>query len=229
VEEPEAGRPGIYILSGEKDVRDTIYVGETDEIRARIKQHISEGKKDWWDKAIFVTATGEPLNKAHARFLESRVYSLSKSIGKVAVENSKAPTESQLSKAATAHMEDFLEKLQLVLPALRFDFLSEQAVPTSKPVAETSAEEITYFVLKTKEVTARAWKKGSSFFVEKGSDARTTWVGAKNKDGTTGTYERLYTHLVSSGVIGDKDGQRVFLKDYDFNPHSPSGSLILLS
>ncbi len=69
LEEPETSQPGIYLLVGKKNDSDTLYVGETDEIHTRIKQHIKEGKKDWWDKAIFVTAKGEPLN--HHDFLRT--------------------------------------------------------------------------------------------------------------------------------------------------------------
>ena len=131
LKEPETSQPGIYLLVGERDGSETLYVGETGEIRARIRQHISEGKKDWWDKAIFVTAKGDPLNKAHSRFLEGRIYRIAKQVGKVVLENSNEPAESPLSKAATAHMDDFLRNLRLVLPALRFDFLTEPTGPTT--------------------------------------------------------------------------------------------------
>ena len=71
LKEPEASQPGVYLLVGETEEGQTLYVGETDEIRTRINQHIKSGTKDWWERAIFVTAQGEPLNKAHARYLES--------------------------------------------------------------------------------------------------------------------------------------------------------------
>jgi len=221
--EPEAAQPGIYILSGEKDGVDTIYVGETDEIRARIKQHIQAGTKDWWDKAIFVTATGEPLNKAHSRFLESRIYSTAKSTGKVGIDNSLVPTESPLSKAATAHMEDFLDKLKLVLPALKFDFLSDQMSPASRSVENEPDDDIKYFVLKSTTLTARAWKEGSKFFVAKGSDAREDWVGESTRESS---YGRLYRDLVTREVIGDQGGKRAFLKDYGFKSVSAAAAVI---
>lgn len=221
--EPETAQPGIYILSGEKDGIDTIYVGETDEIRSRIGQHIKDGTKDWWDKAILVTATGEPLNKAHARFLESRIYGAAKAIGNVDVENSKAPTESPLSKAATAHMEDFLDKLKLVLPALKFDFLTEQVSPANRSVENEPVNDVTYFVLKNKKLSARAWKEGSRFFVEKGSDAREDWVGESTKDSS---YGRLYRDLVMREVIGEQDGKRAFLNDYGFKSVSAAAAVV---
>lgn len=223
VKEPETSQPGIYLLVGEKDGTETLYVGETDEIRARIKQHIAEGKKDWWDKAIFVTANGEPLNKAHSRYLESRIYKLAKQIGKIALENAQEPTMSQLSKAATAHMEDFLSNMRLVLPALRFDFLTEQTKPKKEQRQEQAADEVTYFVLKTKEVSARAWKDGGDFVVEAGSDARASWVGTTTKNGT---YGRLYSQLVSQGVIVESPTGRTFQENYAFNSVSAAASVV---
>ena len=221
--EPETAQPGIYLLIGEKNGTETMYVGETDEIRARIKQHISKGKKDWWERAIFVTATGEPLNKAHSRYLESRVYKLANQIGKIAVDNTNEPTESQLNKAATAHMEDFLRNLRLVLPALRFDFLTEQTKPSSDSFPASTSIGVTYFVLSTKEVTARAWKDGGEFIVEAGSRAREDWVGSTTKNST---YGRLYQQLVAQGIITDVKGERVFAENYAFKSVSAAASVV---
>lgn len=223
LKEPEAGQPGVYLLVGETDGGLTLYVGETDEIRTRITQHIKSGKKDWWERAIFVTAQGEPLNKAHARYLESRIYGLASRISKVALDNSNAPTASPLSKAAQAHMEDFLQNLRLVLPALRFDFLTEQAKPKNPIVSPELINSTVFFVLSTKEVTARARQEGGDFVVEEGSDARSKWVGSTTKDST---YGRLYASLVVQGIIGDLGGSRKFLQSYSFNSVSAAASVV---
>lgn len=223
LKEPEAAQPGVYLLVGETEDGLTLYVGETDEIRTRINQHIKSGTKDWWERAIFVTAQGEPLNKAHARYLESRIHALASRISKVALSNSKAPTESPLSKAAQAHMEDFLQNLRLVLPALRFDFLTEQTKPKVPEIAITPESQPVFFVLSTKEVSARARQEGGDFVVEEGSDARKKWVGSTSKDST---YGRLYASLVSQGVIGEVYGQRKFLQSYAFNSVSAAASVV---
>ncbi len=223
LKEPEASQPGIYLLVGETENGLTLYVGETDEVRTRINQHIKDASKEWWERAIFVTAQGEPLNKAHARYLESRIYALALRINKVALANSKAPTASPLSKAAHAHMEDFLRNLRLVLPALRFDFLTEQTKPkTPTPTSESESQPV-YFVLSTKEVSARARQEGGDFVVEEGSDARKEWVGSTTREST---YGRLYASLLSQGVIGDLEGKRKFLQSYAFNSVSAAASVV---
>ncbi|MEE4296015.1 MAG: GIY-YIG nuclease family protein [Wenzhouxiangella sp.] len=223
LKEPETSQPGIYILVGEKDENEFLYIGETDEIRSRIKQHISEGKKDWWERAILVTAIGEPLNKAHARYLESRIYYIAKQIGKAKLENAKGPTESVLSKASKAHMEDFISNLRLVLPALRFDFLTEKTKPNYNPSEILKKSEIKYFILENKEVRARAWQEGGEFVVEAGSDARSEWAGKKTKDSS---YGRLYQSLFEQGVIGINDGKSQFLDNYAFKSVSAAASVV---
>lgn len=223
LKEPETTQPGIYLLVGELEGKPQLYVGETDEIRARINQHIKDSSKDFWDRAIFVTAKGEPLNKAHSRYLESRIYGLALQINKVSLANSKAPTESPLSKAAMAHMEDFLRNLRLVLPALRFDFLTEQTKPKISVLTVPAQSIAIYFRLTTKEVTARARQEAGDFIVEEGSDARNTWVGTTSADST---YGLLYASLVSQGIIGDRNGKRQFLQSYAFNSVSAAASVV---
>lgn len=223
LKEPEAARPGIYLLVGKKNGADTLYVGETDKIRRRIKQHLTESdtekKKDWWERAILVTATGAPLNKAHSRYLESRVYKLANQIGEIATDQND-PTQGQLSKAATAHMEDFLSNLRLVLAALGFDFLTEH---TEHIVTGSKPEGVPFFVLKTKEVLARAWKDGGKFIVEAGSLARKEWTNSRTKDST---YGRKYEELVQQGVIADVEGHRKFTDNYAFSSVSAAASVV---
>jgi hypothetical protein len=110
-----------------------------------------------------------------------------------------------------------------VLPALRFDFLTEQTKPKKYRGQEQAESEVTYFVLKTKEVSARAWKDGGDFVVEAGSDAREKWVGTTTKDST---YGRLYEQLVSQGVIVETANGRTFHENFAFNSVSAAASVV---
>jgi hypothetical protein len=112
----EAGRSGVYLLVGEKDEEPLLYIGEGDNISRRIKDH--EQKKDWWSTAILITSSGEQLNKAHIRYLESRLIERSIQVGKIKMDNGNSPTILSLSESSESHMEDFLYNIYLVLPAL---------------------------------------------------------------------------------------------------------------
>ena len=100
----EVTRPGAYLLLGEIEGKPSLYVGETDVIKDRIKSHARE--KDWWEQAGIITSNGEPLNKAHVRYLENRLFEEAHRIGKIAVDYGRSPSASQLSEAARAHMDD---------------------------------------------------------------------------------------------------------------------------
>ena len=65
------------------------YVGEGEDISARIKSH--DVNKDWWTAAILVTTAGNKLNKAHVRYLEARLIEEARKIGRTPLDNGTAP------------------------------------------------------------------------------------------------------------------------------------------
>ena len=61
-------------------------------------------------------------------------------VGKVRLENGNTPAHPSLSEAARANMENFLEYILMVLPALRIDCLLAQTRPQLK--SATPAENL---------------------------------------------------------------------------------------
>lgn len=224
--EPEASQPGIYLLVGEREGHPTLYVGETDEIRTRIKSHAANSDKDWWDTAIFVTAKGEPLNKAHSRYLEHKIHQLAQEIGKYKVANTQTPTQSPLSKAAHAHMEDFLSNLRLVLPALRFDFLSDQSPLPVDLNSDPLDNAFVYFTMEVQKAGIRARARleqaSGKFIVEAGSTARKDWVGSTSAQSS---YGRLHRELVEQGVLEAQGDHAVYARDYAFKSSSAAAAV----
>lgn len=222
ISRPEAQRTGVYILIGDKDGVTTAYIGETDELKKRLTQHASE--KDWWDVAILITSGGEPLNKAHARYLEHRMLADAKQINKIALENGQSATASPLSEAARAHMEDFLENIYLVLPALRFDFLSEQTKDDSPAAPAPTTSGAVYFTFEVPKhgIKARARWEDGKFIVEAGSLARGKWSSMAQH----ATYEELYSELVDQGVLQVDGAHRVFSKSYVFSSTSAAAAVV---
>ena len=76
-----------------------------------------------------ITDTGNELNKAHIKYLESRLVETAIEAGQIRLENGIAPTRSSLSEAATANMEGFLDTILLILPALKIDQFSKTPEP----------------------------------------------------------------------------------------------------
>ena len=110
----EYQQPGVYLLSGGK----ILYVGEGDPVGDRLGDHAR--KKPFWKKAVFFTAEGGRLNKAHVQHLESRLIALARDAGLAELDNENQPQIPALSEEEYASAENFLREILLMLPLLGF-------------------------------------------------------------------------------------------------------------
>lgn len=110
----EYQQPGVYMLSGGKK----LYIGEGDPLGERLGDHAR--KKAFWKKAVFFTAEGGRLNKAHVQHLESRLVGLAREAGLAELENGNQPLAPALSEEEHASAENFLSEILLMLPLLGF-------------------------------------------------------------------------------------------------------------
>ena len=110
----EYQQPGVYLLAGGKK----LYIGEGDPLGERLGDHAR--KKPFWKRAVFFTAEGGRLNKAHVQHLESRLVALAKDAGLVELENGNQPMTPALSEEEYASAENFLREILLILPLLGF-------------------------------------------------------------------------------------------------------------
>lgn len=221
---PEASRPGVYLLTGESEQGQVLYVGEGDDISRRIRDH--DSKKDWWSTAIFITSSPEtPLNKSHILYIESQLIQKARSVNKYTLDNGKDMSLPSLSEAATAHMEDFIENIYLVLPALKFDFFIKNTRDTISSMPSNDSEDVPIFTLETPRhnLKARARIEGSHFIVEEGSVAREKWVGTSSK---RSSYGKLFDELVTQGILIPQDGKMVFSTSYAFSSPSAAGAVV---
>jgi len=220
----ETSRTGVYILLGEDENGPLAYIGETEEIRQRIKQHAQN--KDWWDIAILITDSDDQLNKAHVKYLESRLIEIARKIDKVKLENGTTPPLSSLTEAAICNMEGFLENVLLVLPALRIDYFLADTRPEIK--VDKAAEQLAnmpIFVLHTKkhDIHATAVLDGGDFIVQAGSQAKKDWTG-DHKDKTS--YWKIHDDLTARGILEENGRHRVFKNDYRFSSPSAAAAVI---
>jgi hypothetical protein len=110
----EYQQPGVYLLSGGKK----LYVGEGDPVGDRLGNH--SRNKQFWKKAVFFTAEGGRLNKAHVQHLESRLIALARDAGLAELDNENQPQTPALSEEEYASAENFLREILLMLPLLGF-------------------------------------------------------------------------------------------------------------
>ncbi|MFZ5502671.1 MAG: GIY-YIG nuclease family protein [Pseudomonadota bacterium] len=133
----EYQQPGVYLLSGGKK----LYIGEGDPLGDRLSDHAR--RKSFWKKAVFFTAEGGRLNKAHVQFLESKLVSLAKSAGLAELDNENQPMPPALSEEEYASAENFLREILLMLPLLGFwQFDDDHQEEAEAEIQEEAQQEI---------------------------------------------------------------------------------------
>ena len=116
---PDLEGPGVYVLSGpteEELLPIRIYVGETDDLPARLDNHNRD--KDFWNRAIVFTSKDANLNKAYIRYLEARLLELASAANRAEIDNGNVGSLPPLSEADTAEAEAFLAEMLLIYPVL---------------------------------------------------------------------------------------------------------------
>lgn len=220
---PEARQTGVYILLGAAEEGEMAYIGETENLSERLRQHAKQ--KDWWDEAVLITTAGDALHKAHVKYLESRLVELAVDAGNRPLENGNAPTRPSLNEAATANMESFLETLQMVLPAIRVDLLqSGKRAPVraaEDPAPET--EEVFEFKVAKHGIHARAVLRDGEMVVLKGSVVRPKWAGDRKYNASSW---KLHDNLVNNGIIVVNNGQATLTQDYAFTSPSAAADVV---
>jgi hypothetical protein len=206
---PEAKYTGVYLLLGESDGESCAYIGESESIGDRIKSH--DNNKDWWTDAILITSTANNLNKAHIKYLESRLVEEANFAGRIPLQNGNQPNKPSLSESSKSNMETFLQYIFMVLPALKIDIFA-QKLNTKKFSNENRNIE-----------NGTAQQIQNEFIVLKGSSARETWVA---KD-ISSSYAKLHKELIKTGVLITQGTKRIFSTDYAFK--SPSAAAAVIS
>lgn len=117
---PEFRRSGVYILvgtaEGTADDLPTVYIGQGEEIRARLESHYE--KKDFWDWCYAFVATGNALNRAHITWLEYALIDRAHEAKRSHLDNGTQPKEPSLSESEKADTHWFLREMLRVLPVL---------------------------------------------------------------------------------------------------------------
>jgi len=220
----EAGYTGVYILLGETEDGPQAYIGEAEDLGKRLRDHVKG--KDWWETAVLITSTANNLHKAHVKYLESRLVEIALSTKLTSLENGNQPPRSSLSESSIANMEEFLETLVMVLPAIQVDMFVNRVRPMK--IGSDGPEHYSYpsFELVTPKhgIRATAIIKDSEMVVQAGSKARKEWSqkvkpwNEKSKD--------LHQKLLENGILKLEGDYCIFTKNYAFPNVSAAAAVI---
>lgn len=229
VQRPEVGRTGIYFLVGpdpENSLKPLVYIGESDDVGKRLKQHNrpeDQGGKDFWERVCLVTSKDQNLTKAHVKHLESVLINKAKQVGRCQLVNGTASEYSTLPEADLADMAFFVEQLRVVLPVLGFEFLRSMRAsePSAASQSQPSMSPVFVRTIPKYNITAKGCEIDGEFVVFAGSKAQAKWTGKKPGYGV------LHAQLQQDGVLGDEqDGLLTFKTDYSFSSPSAAAAII---
>jgi hypothetical protein len=227
---PEASRTGVYILLGPNpDQIDGVlaYIGEADDIAARMRIHLRSESKDFFDRVVFLVSSDEMLTKGHVRYLESRLIKRTQEAGSVALTNDTHPDFQRLPEADRADMDTFVDNAALVLPILGCDlFRRRQRPQTPQQADRASIDEVgsPVFTFATAGAAATGQETDEGFVIFAGSTARR----AASSTFPAG-YAALRDKLVASAQLVPSSSPDVWAFATDVTFSSPSAAASIVS
>lgn len=223
----EFDNPGIYCLKGDPtdDAFDErIYIGEAENIRVRLKQHLADANKDF-KELIFFISKDELLTKTQIRYLESRLVEEAKEAKTAEIDNGTNPSRPTLHEADISDMEYFLEQMKLILPVMGFKFLISSTRKKSNDNdsnIDVRSDKETIWKINTPSVSGSMVESDQGYVVLKGSQAKHPLSKS-----CTETYRKLRRKLLETKIIVEKDGKLIFAEDAIFNSPSAASNMVL--
>lgn len=222
---PEFDNPGIYCLKGDPtdDAFDEkIYIGEAENIRSRLKQHLSDPNKDF-KELIFFVSKDELLTKTQIRYLESRLVQIALEAKTAQIDNGNSPSLPTLHEADISDMEYFLEQIKLILPVMGFKFLIPSTVSSDNVLESKTKNEVhEIYLIKTRSFTATMTETDQGYIVAKGSEAKKILSPS-----CTETYRNMRRKLVETKIMVDNGDKLIFAEDAVFNSPSAASNMVL--
>lgn len=208
----EFQRTGVYVLVGTSGGSSlpTIYIGEGDPVRPRLDSHYA--KKDFWNWGVFFVTSNQSLNKAHVKYLESRLIQLAKDVKQCNLDNTNDSSQPNLSEADVADMESFIRDMLKVFPLVGLSVFE-------KPEQVSNERELLY--IKAKGITAKGYETSRGFVVLEGSESVVDEVPSIHEYLTS-----LRSDLVKKGVLTPQNGHYAFTENYVFTSPSTAAGVI---
>ncbi len=225
-------KPGIYFLTGiEADTDEPVlYIGESENVAKRLKQHSKNEAKDYWTHASAFVSKDDNLTKAHIRYIEDRMIDLARASKRVKVMNG-ATSGSSLPEADRAEMDIYIERMIQLLPVLGIHYFStpvianpvktqsDTAVVASLTEATTSPSQILF--CKVKGLVAQGQRSETGFTIFESSE-----LVKEVRSSCPASVIKLREQLFEKGVIVAEDERFIFTQNYEFPSPSTAGAIV---
>lgn len=134
---------GVYFLfCKEEDDSDSVYIGEAENIKERLVQHIrdnqAEKEKYYWNTAVIFI--GRDLNKALIRYLENRLVEIARNSKRYIVLTKNTYKNTVMKESQISAMEEFIENIKILINALGYKVLEPMVQTANGELIDVSAE-----------------------------------------------------------------------------------------
>jgi hypothetical protein len=216
---PELKSTAVYILFGRPESssgKSRAYIGEAENVYSRLVQHVSE--KEFWNEAVVFISKDENLNKAHIKYLESRLYDLATNAGRFQIENGNTPTKSSISESDQAEMEEFIEYVRMLINTMNFKVFE----PLVKEESGESIKDEKLFIKGARGASGKGRRTSDGFVVFKGSEMATSTVSSFPR-----SFNTLREELVNGESVIEEQEKLILREDVLFSSPSAAASVIM--
>jgi hypothetical protein len=211
---PEFQQTGVYILVGpsEKSHLPIIYIGEGDPVKPRLNDHYA--KKDFWTWGVFFIAKDNSLNKAHVRYLESRLIDMAQEAKQATLDNTNSSASPNLTEAEKADLDSLLhEDILNVCPLIGLGVFKK---------ADDRGRSKNVLYAEQGAITASGQESLTGFTVFKDSMMR------KEETNTIpASVHSLRQDIIAASVVIDSSDYYTFTRDYVFPSPSSAAGVVL--
>lgn len=166
----QLSRPGVYVLLGSDESAPLAYIGESDDILARLKAHLVQ--KEFWNELIVFTSKDDHLTKAHVEYLEHRLVALAKEANRFELDNGNVPAAPSLPRGDQDGLDEYIDNLRVLLLVLGPRLLEPLQTSANSGAAQPTILADPYdFKMAMKGVSAQGRRTPDGFLVFKGSGA----------------------------------------------------------
>ncbi len=229
LEMPDARGVGLYLLVGKDEMtdEDIAYIGQTGQLLQRLGSH--DRSKDFWQKAVVVTATNGMMTGTHVAYLEHLSINLAKQAGRYRLTNGNGGGRPHVPAPMESECKELHETLRLLVATLGHPLFedpvqkAERSDDTSEVKNAVRIPGAVSFYCKGEFTDATGKITNDGFVVEADSLAR-----LKPLEELAERERALRLSLIAQGVIEERGGyQYRFLKPYHFRSASAASGFVL--
>lgn len=215
----ESKHVGVYYLVAvpEDGGEPQVYIGQTGDLCVRLKEHDSDSKKEFWERALVLISRTQTLTQTHALFLEWLSIQATRKAARYKDSNGNGGSRPFTPAPMEADCHEIFETGKALLATLGHPLFT----PIGPGAADAQATEVFYCT--AGGTNARGVYTTEGLVVLAGSVGR-----RENVQSIVGTSDANFREkLISDGVMKIDGPTVVFTKDYQFRSPSTAAVAVL--